>query len=177
MNITKSLFKHLSSISGGNDLWTMAFWTRDWRAAAIPMLFSEVCGKLGLIACLGGFCGLATPAQARFSVCNQTLDVVNVAMGLYQRDSFVTSGWWTIGPNQCADVIERQLEARYVYVFAQDVFGRIVLSGSTPMCVAPDRFEIRGETDCLVRGYIDARFHEVDTLQTERWQLFLYPPP
>jgi uncharacterized membrane protein len=141
------------------------------------MWLSNFIGKSGLFFYLGGFLAFAFPAQARFSVCNQTLDVVNVATGIYEIDSFVTSGWWTIGPNQCADVIERQLEARYVYVFAQDVFGRVVLSGSTPMCVAPDRFEIRGETDCLVRGYLDARFHEVDTLQTERWQLFLYPPP
>lgn len=153
------------------------FWDTRLTGNRHPIRKSSVIGTLSLMLWIGGLCLLAAPAQSRFSVCNQTLDVVNVAMGLYQRDSFVTSGWWTIGPNQCADVIERQLDARYVYVFAQDVFGRTVLSGSTPMCVAPDRFEIRGETDCLVRGYIDARFHEVDTLQTERWQLFLYPPP
>lgn len=143
----------------------------DRSVAHVPRKTADI------FACLV-FCGsVASPVAAQFSVCNQTFDVVNVAIGLYQRDAFETSGWWTVGPNQCADVIDRQLEARYVYVFAQDVFGRIVLNGATPMCVAPDRFEIRGETDCLVRGYIDARFHEVDTLRTERWQLFLYPPP
>lgn len=116
-------------------------------------------------------------ANAQFSVCNQTFDVVNFAVGQYDRDAFETSGWWTVGPNQCANVIDTDLTARYIYVFAQDVFGRVVLSGSTPMCVAPGRFEIRGEADCLVRGYIEARFHEVDTLRTERWTLFIYPPP
>lgn len=117
-----------------------------------------------------------TPATAQFSVCNQTLDVLNVAIGSFGRDSFKTSGWWTIGPNQCADVIGSVLQARYYYVFAQDVFGREVLSGSTPMCIAPERFDISNETDCLVRGYIEARFQEVDTLGSERWTLFVYPP-
>lgn len=115
--------------------------------------------------------------MAQFAVCNQTFDVVNVAIGQYDRDVFVTSGWWTIGPNQCANVIDDDLHVRYVYVFAQDVFGKTVLSGATPMCVAPGRFQIRRETDCLTRGYLEARFHEVDTRRTERWTLFLAPPP
>lgn len=127
-----------------------------------------------ILAAAGWFPALAS---AQFSVCNQTFDVVNVAIGQYDRDVFETSGWWTIGPNQCASVIDTDLTARFIYVFAQDVFGRVVLSGSTPMCVAPGRFAIRGETDCLVRGYIEARFYEVDTLRTERWTLFIYPPP
>lgn len=120
---------------------------------------------------------LPRPAAAQLSVCNQTFDVVNVALGAYARDTFSTSGWWTIGPNQCANVIEETLQARYFYLFATDVFGRKVLTGATPMCVAPGRFEIRGESDCLVRGFIEARFHEVDTRKSERWTVFIYPPP
>jgi len=116
------------------------------------------------------------PAHAQFSVCNQTLDVVNVAIGRFDAGEFETSGWWTVGPNQCANVVETQLSARYLYAFAQDVFGRIVLAGAKPMCVAPGKFEIRGETDCLVRGFLEARFLEVDTRRSERWTLFLYPP-
>lgn len=128
--------------------------------------------KTGFVACLAL---LADPARAEFAVCNQTFDVLNVAIGQYEDDVLVTSGWWTIGPNQCANVIDEVLSARYVYVFAQDVFGNVVLSGAAPMCVAPNRFEIRGEHDCIVRGYIDVRFHEVDTQRTERWTLFIHP--
>ncbi|MCU0910735.1 MAG: DUF1036 domain-containing protein [Rhodobacteraceae bacterium] len=116
-------------------------------------------------------------ADAQFAVCNQTFDVVNVAIGKFDETVFETSGWWTIGPNQCANVVTEELKVRYIYVFAQDVFGKTVLAGSTPMCVGPERFEIRGEGDCLVRGFLEARFHEVDTLRTERWTLFLVPPP
>ncbi|WP_276152766.1 MULTISPECIES: DUF1036 domain-containing protein [unclassified Sulfitobacter] len=132
----------------------------------------------GLVVCALGLASLLPArAAAQFAVCNQTFDVINVALGAYDRTAFNTSGWWTIGPNQCANVIDDILTARYFYVFAKDVFGREVLTGATPMCVAPDRFEIRGEGDCLVRGLIEARFHEVDTRKSERWTLFVYPPP
>ncbi|MBQ2261488.1 MAG: DUF1036 domain-containing protein [Loktanella sp.] len=130
-----------------------------------------------LLTALTSVFAMVPAAHAQFQVCNQTFDVVNLAVGSFVRSAFETTGWWTIGPNQCVFLIENQLDARYVYVFAQDVFGRIILSGATPMCIAPDRFTIRGESDCLVRGFLEARFHEVDTLRSERWTLFLSPPP
>lgn len=117
-----------------------------------------------------------TGARAAFAVCNQTFDVVNVAVGQSEDGTFITRGWWTIGPNQCANVIKEELTARYIYVFAQDVFGKEILSGRTPMCIATARFEIGGETNCLSRGFLPANYLEVDTLQTERWTLFLKPP-
>lgn len=119
----------------------------------------------------------AGPAKAVFAICNQSFDVVNVAIGLFEEDAFVTRGWWTIGPNQCANAIRESLDARYIYVFAQDVFGNAILNGATPMCIGTDRFEIFGETECLVRGYLPADFIEVDTQRTERWTLFLAPQP
>lgn len=134
-------------------------------------------GAILPIVAFAGFSALqSTAAAAQFAVCNQTFDVINVAIGFYDIDLFETAGWWTIGPNQCANVIDEDLPARFIYVFAQDVFGNEFLTGATPMCVAPDRFEIRGIEDCLVRGYIEARFQEVDTGRSERWTVFVVPP-
>lgn len=115
-------------------------------------------------------------ASATFAVCNQSFDVVNVAVGQFEDDAFVTRGWWTVGPNQCANTIREQLTARYIYIFAQDVFGNEILSGSTPLCIGTSRFTIRGDEECLLRGYLSADFIEVDTQQTERWTLFLTAP-
>ena len=115
-------------------------------------------------------------ARAEFAVCNQSFDVVNVAVGQFEEGGFVTEGWWTVGPNQCANVIRDELQARYIYVFAQDVFGNAVLNGTTPMCIAPNKFTIHGEADCLLRGYLEAGFYEVDTQRTQRWTLFLSAP-
>jgi uncharacterized membrane protein len=115
-------------------------------------------------------------AAAEFAICNQSFDVVNVATGQFERGDFVTRGWWTVGPNQCANVIKEVLQSRYIYVFAQDVFGNIILNGSTPMCVGTGKFVVTGVEDCLLRGLLEASFVEVDTQRTERWTLFLTAP-
>lgn len=137
-------------------------------------------------------------AHAQFTVCNQTLDVVNVAIGQEaEEEVFQTEGWWTIGANQCADVIREELINRFIYVYANDVFGQPVLgapavaagSGTAPaepehadegrlveMCVSSKRFVIRGIESCWQRGHLAARFFEVDTRAVERWTVFLTPP-
>jgi uncharacterized membrane protein len=120
---------------------------------------------------LGG--GWASPAWAEFMVCNQTLDVVNVAIGQQSERTFRTEGWWTIGSNQCATTIRENLKYRYVYVYANDVFGQPILHGTAPMCLDPKRFVIEGSSTCWQRGHIETDFLEVDTQQVVRWTLFL----
>ncbi|WP_268882700.1 DUF1036 domain-containing protein [Jiella pelagia] len=114
-------------------------------------------------------------AHAQFVVCNQSLDVVNVAIGRDAGDGFSTRGWWIVGANRCATTIRDELSARYVYVHAEDVFGRPVLYGSTEMCVGAKSFEIVGTEACFQRGYRPAKFLEVDTEAVSRWTLFLSP--
>ncbi len=110
---------------------------------------------------------------AEFTVCNQTLDVVNLAVGAEVDHAFQTDGWWTIGANQCVNVIRRELADRYIYIYATDVFGHAILNGSTDMCVDSRRFTIRGIADCWQRGHVAARFYEVDTRDQVRWTFFL----
>ena len=121
-------------------------------------------------------CFSPLPAFANFQVCNQTLDVINVAVGAYDVDAWETRGWWTVGPNQCADVIEEELSSRYVYVYARDVFNQSMLDGTTSMCIKPEAFVLRGREDCLVNGYLSANFFEVDTRRAERWTFYLQTP-
>jgi uncharacterized membrane protein len=112
-------------------------------------------------------------AQAEFTVCNQTLDVVNLSVGQEIAGAFQTDGWWTIGANHCVNVIREELANRYIYIYATDVFGNAILNGSTEMCVERRRFSIRGIEECWQRGHIAERFYEVDTLQQIRWTFFL----
>jgi len=112
-------------------------------------------------------------AHAEFTVCNQTLDVVNLAVGQKVDNADQTDGWWTIGANQCVNVIREELANRYIYLYATDVFGHAILNGSTEMCVDRRRFSIRGIEECWQRGHIAARFVEVDTLEQVRWTYFL----
>ncbi len=112
-------------------------------------------------------------ARAEFTVCNQTLDVVNVAVGQEVDAAFQTDGWWTVGANQCVDVVREELSNRYVYIYATDVFGQAILDGATDMCVERRRFSIRGSDACWQRGHIAEPFFEVDTQEQPRWTLFL----
>jgi len=131
----------------------------------------------GAVVAAGVYLGLEQPARAEFTVCNQTLDVVNVAVGQEIADQagpyWQTEGWWTVGANQCVNVIRDELVNRYIYIYAIDVFGQTLLRGTTDMCVGPRRFQIRGNEDCWVRGHTQVPFYEVDTQKTERWTLFL----
>lgn len=132
--------------------------------------------RTGWVAAISALCVLffmAGPARAEFTVCNQTLDVVNVALGQEVDGLFQTDGWWTVGANRCVNVVREELTNRYIYIYATDVFGNAVLDGSTEMCVDRRRFTIRGIKDCWQRGHIAARFYEVDTLQQVRWTMFL----
>jgi len=115
----------------------------------------------------------SAPARAEFTVCNRTLDVVNVALGEEAGGLFQTEGWWTIGANRCVNVIRDDLANRYVYIYATDVFGNAILRGSVEMCIDRRHFTIRGIKDCWQRGHIAARFQEVDTLAQIRWTMFL----
>lgn len=121
--------------------------------------------------------GLPGAARAELRLCNQSFDVLNVALAVPGAGDFVTRGWWRVAPNQCATLQRDPLQSRYYYVFAADVFGNEVLAGSMPLCVAPRRFEIEGQKDCLLRGHLDARFAEVDTGDQPSWTVFVAPRP
>lgn len=119
---------------------------------------------------------------AAFKLCNQSYDVLNVAIAQPSPDrpgpdAFITRGWWRVAPNQCATLLREALQSRYFYVFAVDVFGKEALPGVIPLCVAPKRFEIARQGDCLVRGFIDARFLEIDTEEQTDWTVFVSPRP
>ncbi len=114
----------------------------------------------------------ADRARADFLACNDSVDVVNLAVGQEEARGFVTRGWWTIGPNRCATVIRGALP-RHVYVHAMDVFGQALVDGLAEFCVDERGFEILGAEDCWQRGHIAARFTEIDTGGADRWVLFL----
>lgn len=109
-------------------------------------------------------------------LCNQSFDVLNVAVAVPgQAGGRDTRGWWRVAPNQCATILREPLGAGPYHLFAADVFGREVLTGTVPLCVAPRRFEIAGQEDCLLRGFLDARFMAVETGGAPQWTVFVAP--
>lgn len=143
----------------------------------------DMSGSIWTIAALAVILpALTGAAQASLRLCNQSYDVLNVALGQPDKDSadhdrFTTRGWWRVAPGQCALLLRESLQARYFYLFATDVFGKEAFSGGVPLCVGPHRFEIRTQDECLLRGHIDARFVEVDTHDQSDWTVFVAPRP
>ncbi len=139
-------------------------------------IWPEVSGRIAVATLVGAMLLSVLSinrARAEFTVCNQTLDVVNLAVGQKVDNADQTDGWWTIGANQCVNVIREELVNRYIYLYATDVFGHAILNGSVEMCIDRHRFSIRGIEECWQRGHIPAHFVEVDTLEQARWTYFL----
>jgi uncharacterized membrane protein len=155
------IFRHLmaSYRKRNNSTWT------DGVVGGVKFPFVLIAGLLAFL--------VPNKALAEFTICNQTFDVVNLAVGQEIESTFQTDGWWTIGANQCVNVIREELTNRYIYIYATDVFGNAILSGSTEMCIERRRFTIRGIEECWQHGHVAARFFEVDTLEQIRWTFFL----
>jgi uncharacterized membrane protein len=116
-------------------------------------------------------------ARAEFAVCNQTLDIANVAIAESSSGTLKSSGWWVIAPNRCANVVEGILKSRYVYVHAVDGRGRVLLDGKDELCTDLKQFAIDGQDKCWLRGFTSAKFSEVDTKDAQGWTLFLRETP
>lgn len=124
-----------------------------------------------------GACLIPLRAEATLSLCNQSFDVLNIAIAEPGGDDYVTRGWWRVAPNQCATLLRDPLEEKEYFVFAADVFGNEALPGVTPMCVGTREFKIESQQDCLIRGFLDARFYEVDPQGQPSWTVFVQPRP
>lgn len=111
----------------------------------------------------------APPVQAKFAVCNKAANPAKVAIGLFDGKAWVSEGWWTIDPHDCATLIDHPLVARYYYLYATDG-GAGSWSGGRSFCVAPRaKFTIRVRSDCVRHGYDKVSFFEVDTGAQPDW--------
>ncbi len=139
----------------------MATWCRSRREFA------------GAVAAAALACGVANEANAAFTVCNQMLDIANVAIGETTGSTIETRGWWVVAPNRCADIIPGDLKNRFIYIHAVDVRGRVLIEGTSRFCTAPRQFRVSGGQNCWQRGFTTGDFREIDTGDTQSWTLFL----
>ncbi len=116
---------------------------------------------------------MTAPAQADLRICNDTSEMVGVAVGYRTDVTWITEGWWRIPGETCAVVIEGDLTSRYIYLNAEDASGRERWLGRVFMCTSPKEFKITGLQDCFARGYDRTGFFEVDTGQQTSWQVRL----
>src|SRR5262245_3801249 len=110
---------------------------------------------------LSGFGGLAllllaSPARADLQLCNRASYVVEAAIGIEDKGSAATRGWFRVDPGQCRSVMQGQVEAERVYVHARafPVYGASPLAraGHADLCIAEGTFLIAGARQCTKPG-------------------------
>lgn len=116
---------------------------------------------------------LQQPTHAEFRVCNQTLNLYNVAVGFAKGEEFHTEGWWAVTGNSCVSIIKKPLTNRYIYLYVTNTYGSPAIDGDTLMCVDRIKFSILGTEECWQRGYERVGFTEIDTRDFDNWTVFL----
>ena len=129
-----------------------------------------------VVAALIGVFAIATvrPAAAYFRLCNNTSSRVGVAIGYKDKDGWATEGWWNLSARGgCEFLLLGTLSSRYYYIYAVDYDRGGEWSGQSLMCTRDKEFVIRGNADCLARGYDRTGFFEVDTGDQADWTVQL----
>ncbi len=108
------------------------------------------------------------PARADFRVCNKTHALINIAVGTDAGEAFKTEGWWVATPGSCATPIRGPLKSRFVYLYATDIDGVDLVTGTATMCIDRGKFVAYGADNCWRRGLQAVTFAEIDTLDFVR---------
>ena len=116
------------------------------------------------------------PTRAEFRVCNKTHALINIAVGTDAGEVFKTEGWWVATPGSCATPIRGPLKSRFVYLYATDIDGVDLLTGTATMCIDRGKFTAFGADNCWRRGLQAVTFAEIDTLDSSDWTTFLTDP-
>jgi uncharacterized membrane protein len=116
------------------------------------------------------------PARADFRVCNKTHALINIAVGTDAGEAFRTEGWWVATPGSCATPVRGPLKSRFVYLYATDIDGVDLVTGTATMCIDRGKFVAYGAENCWRRGLQAVTFAEIDTLDSGDWTTFLTDP-
>jgi uncharacterized membrane protein len=119
---------------------------------------------------------VSAPARADFRVCNKTHALINIAVGTDAGEAFKTEGWWVATPGSCATPVRGPLKSRFVYLYATDIDGVDLVTGTATMCIDRGKFVAYGAENCWRRGLQAVTFAEIDTLDSSDWTTFLTDP-
>ncbi len=119
----------------------------------------------------------ASPARADLKLCNRMSYVVEAALGLDDKGTTATRGWFRIDPAQCRVVLQGVLAVDHLYLHARalPVYGvsPAPQSGSEQLCIAADNFTIAAARQCR-SGQSVAAFTEIRPTTTDDGNLIAY---
>jgi len=97
-------------------------------------------------------------APAGYTVCNDAREPLLVALGQMDKGNAVSQGWWTVEPGACAKTVTTPLASDAVYLLVQRKSGGTLVGGPQRFCTTTAAFEIRGNTNCAGRGFVESGF-------------------
>jgi uncharacterized membrane protein len=115
---------------------------------------------------------LRSIAFADLQLCNRTSYVVEAAIGIEDKGTAATRGWFRVDPGQCRAVMQGKVEAERVYVHARAlaVYGAspMARAGHADLCIAEGAFLVAGARHCTKPGQRLVRFTEVKRARPTR---------
>ena len=116
---------------------------------------------------------LSEQLRADLQLCNRMSYVVETAIGIEDKGSAATRGWFRIDPGQCRVVLQGEVQAESLYVHARalPVYGASPMpqGGHADLCVGNDNFILAGARACTAKtGQKLARFTAIKPSETEK---------
>jgi uncharacterized membrane protein len=108
---------------------------------------------LFVVSAFGASVAAASPAEAKYSLCNKTSYALSAAIGYVDGDRLATRGWWRLRPGQCKVVLTEPTDPGRYFVYAEAIPGHKgplrAWSGDTPLCVENNGFfNLRNQEIC-----------------------------
>ena len=124
------------------------------------------------VAALGVLCAFSQPARADLQLCNRMSYVVEAAIGMENKGTTTTRGWFRIDPGQCRSVLQGEVptEPLYLHARALAIYGPSPLpqTGHADLCAAQDNFVIANARICTRPDQRLVRFTAVKPTASEQ---------
>lgn len=114
-----------------------------------------------------------SPAKAELRMCNDTKNLVGIALGFRDEEKWITEGWWQLPADSCSTLIEGNLNNRFYYIYAEDADYGGQWRGDVFMCTDDQEFRVEGNQECFTRGFQKTGFFEIDTTDKTSWMVRL----
>ena len=119
----------------------------------------------------------AAPVRADLKLCNRMSYVVEAAIGIDDKATTATRGWFRIDPAACRVVMQGKLAAERILLNARalGLYGAspIPQNGSDTLCVAQDNFVIAAARQCRT-GQMPASFTQITPKEADDGNLVAY---
>lgn len=127
---------------------------------------------LRALATIAALLALNATARADLQLCNKTSYILDLALGLEEKEAAASRGWFRVDPGACKTVLQGALTADKTYVHARAVaaYGASPLpqTGHADFCITDGNFTIAGAKTCQSRsGQRLARFSQIKPSETD----------